>query len=105
MRRNSWTQKPIMTSQANGAVPEETQPTLNAMGQAWDAAAAALPSVPSEAGEAAQLAGEPAAEVQPQSEATVSSQTVTSQSVPASSAAPAQPTFTAAQLEEISLVG
>ena len=94
-----------MTSQANGAVPEETQPTPNSMGQAWGAAVVALPSVPSEAGEAAQFAEEPAAGAQPQSEATVSSQTVTSQSVPASSAAPAQPTFTAAQLEETLLVG
>ena len=76
-----------MAAQANGAVPEETQPTPNAViqGQAWVAAAVALPSVPSEAGEAAQLAGEPAVdliglEIPPHSEATVTSHTVSSSS-------------------------
>ena len=103
-------EKPTMATQANGAVPEETQPTPNAatQGQAWVAAVVALPSVPSEAGEAAQLVGEPAVdliglEVLPQSEATVSSQTVSASSAaPAQPKAqpPAQPTLTAAELEE-----
>ena len=91
-----------MASQANGEVPEEAL-TTPIEGNAWDAT---LPTVPaSEADEAAQLAGEPTAEAQPQSAATGSSQTVTSRSVPASSAAPAEPTLTVAQMEETLLVG
>ena len=44
-----------MAAQANGAVPEETQPTPNAVAQsaAWAAAAVPLPAVPSEAEDAA----------------------------------------------------
>ena len=86
-----------MASQANGAVPEEAL-RIPIEGIAWDEP---LPNVPtSEAGEAAQLVDEPTVEAQPQSAATGSSQTVTSRSMPASSAAPAQPTLTVAQMEE-----
>ena len=91
-----------MASQANGAVPEEAL-RIPIEGIAWDEP---LPTVPtSEAGEAAQPAEESTAEAQPQSAATGSSQTVTSRSLPASSAAPAQPTLTVAQMEETLLVG
>ena len=87
-----------MASQASGAVPEEAL-RIPIEGWSWDEP---LPNVPpSEAGEAAD---EPTAEAQPPPAATGSSQTVTSQSLPASSAAPAQPTPTVAQMEETLLV-
>ena len=88
-----------MASQPNGEVPEEalTIPIEGPNGT--------TPNVPaSEAGEAAQLAGEPTAEAQPQPAATGSSQTVTSHSVSASSAAPAEPALTVTQMEETLLV-
>ena len=99
-----------MAAQPNGAVPEETQPTPNAANQsaAWAAANVSLPAVPSEAGDAAQIAGDQAVdliglEAPPQSEATVTSHTVSSSSAaPAQTMAqpPAQPALTAAELEE-----
>ena len=99
-----------MAAQPNGTVPEETQPTPNAANQsaAWAAANVPLPAVPSEAGDVAQVAEEPVVDLiglgqPPQSEATVTSHTVSSSSAaPAQTVAPTQtqPVLTAAELEE-----
>ena len=99
-----------MVAQPNGAVPEETQPTPNAANQsaAWAAANVPLPAVPSEAGDVAQIAEDQAVDLigleqPPQSEATVTSHTVSSSSAaPAQTVTqpPAQPVITAAELEE-----